>query len=1350
MSVDPKQSKIADVFERCDVLESFPFRDDQSEIEEQSPSIGYDAYDKSLNYTDRGAYETQWSEETIGMEKMEEVLKQGDSFINMVYTYRSCSKALPTVKTAEQVNKTQIYEGNFEVLEPEIKKLKDFMYFQKDTIKLFCDHIKKLASSYDKKKDTILASESFINYLVRILDLLAILDALKNMKACLNNDFSFFKRATGFLRKQMSGTEDQTQENHTLYLFLANQNSITSSLKLELHNIEKFDDILPVIVNQCADYLEQEKYILPSEKHCLLRVMPFVLFLIDENDSKHNINKNKNLNISRYAKIFKKNPVVPLYGDMQITLESLVKRSPHFDEKAWGTSTLDSKSALDYEIIHVLDQTRSLYNEYMARFANMINEIRAAKARGPKEPLPLPESDIQAITLMGLRILSDWTSRVLQQSAWKYSKPNNDPTISATFDYERVVKFNYTKEERTALVQFVAMIKSLASLMMKSETLLQPILRKTIHQELQEFVQINLKETIKSFVKNNPKKKDNIKLEMSQLKNISVDWFSGFEPAEAVPNKKSKEVEEKVQIPARAVPPSPTQLELILTLVSSLMDKKKDFSSDQYRDFETFSNKAFFYRYLLSLSSSIISITDLADLWYREFYLELNNRVQFPIETSLPWILTDHILESDDPSLIEHLFYPLGLYNDTAQRALLSLNQRFLYDEIEAELNLCFDQLLYKLSGKVYTHFKTQASSILLDKPYKTQLELAHFNGKLHTPKSRFDVLLRQKHITLLGRSIDLCGLLAQRQNNTIRQNLDYAISRFEACDLTSIVELETQIANIKLTHKLLSEYFDIDPFESIFNEINESTSLVSYHGRIVLHIIFELVADFAPNYTFNSITQRFVKAPYTFTEELKRDALPKTNPVFLFGNKYLNAAYANSIELYKNFIGIPHIQSILRIVGKKNLPLIVGEILRNIEIKITNVLSPYVSELLQGMPASTKLPIYDYGTEGCYGYFQLKLKDIYIYPDLRPEVLQTFRELGNSLVFMNLLDQVITQTDSYNFAKAAPFLGITPETWKDLEPSSEDPTLQSPLYSQLQKLAQLLESRPEVAKSSQSLNDMVANAWRADKFYRPSEQNFSLFKSVLQRFSSILNIVRHDWSGAPPDNGVICVDSSTEFYRLWSALQFVICWPLSNENDKSFHELFGDGLMWAGCSLIHFLGQQYRFELFDFCYHILNVEEAAAVRSDKPALKNFFKNAQIIKDINNQIFSILNTYCPPPPPSNMTLSPPATEQAEQFIVTTTIEEQSIQQQQQQQQQLQQSNSNSGSSLSLSAAGAPPPPPSTNGLPPPPPMAEYEMSSSIDDFAPPPPPPFGMPPPPPIYIVPGLLQVASENGLSII
>lgn len=47
----------------------------------------------------------------------------------------------------------------------------------------------------------------------------------------------------------------------------------------------------------------------------------------------------------------------------------------------------------------------------------------------------------------------------------------------------------------------------------------------------------------------------------------------------------------------------------------------------------------------------------------------------------------DHILESQDSGLLESVLIPFDLYNDSAEHALHTLKQRFLYDEIEAEVN---------------------------------------------------------------------------------------------------------------------------------------------------------------------------------------------------------------------------------------------------------------------------------------------------------------------------------------------------------------------------------------------------------------------------------------------------------------------------------------------------------------------------------------------------------------------------------------------------------------------------------------------------------------------------------------
>lgn len=39
------------------------------------------------------------------------------------------------------------------------------------------------------------------------------------------------------------------------------------------------------------------------------------------------------------------------------------------------------------------------------------------------------------------------------------------------------------------------------------------------------------------------------------------------------------------------------------------------------------------------------------------------------------------------------------------------------------------------------------------------------------------------------------------------------------------------------------------------------------------------------------------------------------------------------------------------------------------------------------------------------------------------------------------------------------------------------------------------------------------------------------------------------------------------------------------------YREIFGEGLHWAGCTMIVLLNQQRRFEALDFCYHILRVQ---------------------------------------------------------------------------------------------------------------------------------------------------------------
>lgn len=105
--------------------------------------------------------------------------------------------------------------------------------------------------------------------------------------------------------------------------------------------------------------------------------------------------------------------------------------------------------------------------------------------------------------------------------------------------------------------------------------------------------------------------------------------------------------------------------------------------------------------------------------------------------------------------------------------------------------------LKYKPQGKnkYFLSFLKDSSnfenlSILIDKPYRSQMETIYSAHRLNAPKSRYDVLLSQRHIQLLGRSVDLNNLICQRMNTYLRQNVDYAISRFEASNITNVIVL--------------------------------------------------------------------------------------------------------------------------------------------------------------------------------------------------------------------------------------------------------------------------------------------------------------------------------------------------------------------------------------------------------------------------------------------------------------------------------------------------------------------------------------------------------------------------------
>jgi hypothetical protein len=82
---------------RLKALQDLALPDDAADIEGPTLPISFDAgYD--FNFRDASGYETKWAEECAMLSDIEEVIKRGEMFISMIYTYRSVSNPAVQVR----------------------------------------------------------------------------------------------------------------------------------------------------------------------------------------------------------------------------------------------------------------------------------------------------------------------------------------------------------------------------------------------------------------------------------------------------------------------------------------------------------------------------------------------------------------------------------------------------------------------------------------------------------------------------------------------------------------------------------------------------------------------------------------------------------------------------------------------------------------------------------------------------------------------------------------------------------------------------------------------------------------------------------------------------------------------------------------------------------------------------------------------------------------------------------------------------------------------------------------------------------------------------------------------------
>ncbi|XP_076117301.1 cytoplasmic FMR1-interacting protein-like isoform X3 [Mytilus galloprovincialis] len=1223
---------LTDALQNVDVLDELPLPDQQPCIEGLSLSIHYQA-NFDTNFEDRNAYVTgvaKYIEEATVHADLNKLLEKGQEFAAILYTWRCCSRALPQVKSNEQPNRSEIYNKIVEVLDPQVSKLMEFMYFVKNAIDRFGEQIKRLCH-VQKRNDFV--SEAYLLTLGKFINTFVELDQLKNMKASISNDYSAFRRAAQFLK--VIADPQALQESQNLSMFLATQNKIRDMLKEVLQSTPGYEELLADVINICVNMYESRLYLEPSEKYMLVKVMACGLFMIDnEQNNIYKMDSKKRINLTKIDKYLKQLEVVPLYGDMQINPYHYIKYSMNFDPGKWPACE-SSHPSPQSNLLANLEAIREDHMSYISQLARHSNEAITTTREAPRTDDE--NRELTDLALRGLQLMSAWTQQVMELYSWKLLHPtdqhqNKDCPPDAE-EYERSTRYNYSSDEKFAIIEVIAMIKGLQLLMARMESVFLDAIRRNIYAEIQKFVQITVREPLRKSVR---KKNDVIKVIILAVRDTCADWLRGVEPHDDPAMKGKKEDESfNIKVPSRNVGPSSTQLYMVRTMLESLIADKsggkktlrKEIDINHLQIIDNFHKQSFFWNYILNFNESLHSCCDLSQLWYREFFLEMTmgRRIQFPIEMSMPWILTDHILETKEPSMMEYILYPLDLYNDSANYALTMFRQQFLYDEVEAEVNLCFDQFVYKLSDQIFAYYKHLAGSIMLDKRFRA--ECVSQNVKINYPvANRYETLLKQRHVQILGRSIDLNKLVGQRVNASLQKALDVAISRFEAGDITGIAELEGLVDCNRLTHKLMRRYLTLNDFDAMMREANHNVS--APYGRITLHVFWELNYDFLPNYCYNAATSRFVKTKLPFAPASQREKPPNPSPFYIWGTKALTSSYSAIYSLYNGFVGPQHFRAMCRLLGYQGIAVVIEELLKIVKALLKGTLRDYTETLFKAMPQVCRLLRYDYGSPGVMGYYQAQLNDMIQYPDLRTEVFQSFREVGNSVLFFMLIEQALTQEEVNDLKHAAPFQNIIPKPFIPIKEGDSRKEKEQELKVVMKKLEQKyapLQVVPVIEKIG--TEQQVSIAGEGDLLTRERLCcGLSMFEVVLSRIREYIDDPL--WKGQPPANGVMNIDECTEFHRLWSAIQFVFCIPVG-DNEFTIEELYGEGLNWAGCALIVLLSQQRRFEALDFSYHILKVNRVDMKDENVKGiqLKKMVDRIRKFQILNNQIFAVLNKY---------------------------------------------------------------------------------------------------------------------------
>jgi cytoplasmic FMR1 interacting protein len=99
--------------------------------------------------------------------------------------------------------------------------------------------------------------------------------------------------------------------------------------------------------------------------------------------------------------------------------------------------------------------------------------------------------------IQGIKLLALYNTRVLEQTAFKYAYPVKHSHIpDNALSYELAVRYNYSSDDKQALIEYISIIKNLSNILYAVEKRHMEAIRSHIYKVYQSFVQLNVSDYV--------------------------------------------------------------------------------------------------------------------------------------------------------------------------------------------------------------------------------------------------------------------------------------------------------------------------------------------------------------------------------------------------------------------------------------------------------------------------------------------------------------------------------------------------------------------------------------------------------------------------------------------------------------------------------------------------------------------------------------------------------------------------------------------------------------------------------------------------------------------------------------